>query len=84
MTLTVRRLNCQLPPTEEKLKPRVHIWMERLRAKYFRSRLKNERAKVGVASETQSLYWGNSKSWLWAVRVKMVKGKVSQLNLSQA
>ena len=43
MTLTVRRLNYQLPPNEEKMKPSVHIWMERLRAKYDRSRLKNER-----------------------------------------
>ena len=43
MTLTVRRLNYQLPPTEEKMKPPVHIWIERLRAKYDRSRLKNER-----------------------------------------
>ena len=84
MTLTIRGLNYQRLQNPEKIKPRVHIWMERLRAKYFRPRLKNERAKLGVASETQSLYWGNSKSCLWAVGVKMVKGKVSQLKLSQA
>ena len=46
MTLTIRRLNYQLRPSQEPLKPSVHIWMERLRAKYERPHLKNEREKL--------------------------------------
>ena len=48
MTLTIRRLNYQLRPSQETLKPRVHIWMERLRANYERPQLKNEREQLRV------------------------------------
>ena len=75
MTLTVRRLNYQLPPSEEKMKPSAHIWMERLRAKYERSRLKNERVKLRVRLRSSHYIGEIVKVGYWAVGAKMVSNQ---------
>ncbi len=75
MTLTVRRLNYQLPPTEETLKPRVHIWMERLRAKYERPHLKNEREQLWVRLRSSHYIGEIVKVGILPVGAKMVSNQ---------
>ena len=75
LTLTVRRLNYQLPPNEEKMKPSVHIWMERLRAKYDRPHLKNEREQLEPRLRSSHYIGEIVKVGVLAVGAKMVSNQ---------
>ena len=75
MTLTVRRLNYQLSPSEEKMKPSAHIWMERLRAKYYRPHLKNERVRPRAHLRSSHYIGEIVKVGVLAVGAKMVSNQ---------